>query len=645
MGAYQKLMEAPDPAPLITASVQELSKLTELTSIREENQRLKSELNETTKENAKLKAIAESGDSLADLRWKDKVSQLENKIAELQSTASAKSAIDEQEVKDKLKFMEERENDLLMQLATANQELRKVQSQYEARIQAASANQEFAAGHSSSAAVELSLAEKELEKLRSQCTHYEYENAVLKRDLDSLKRARRGSMDVNDVHGDPATVNKFIQLKRLLDERTEDIERLRKEIAERDKQLVLVQSNTLSGTEKWKELYDQQLQKFKELSKRAEMTKDYEELKKELKMLKSIEFAGIDEDNQKISSVETLALQQNRRLQKQVTDLRVQNNEFMEHMREMRIKIKEQTVVVQDQKSLITKLEQDLLAFNAKTAALTLLQSSAGQSPNIRTESSDTSAGLHSAAPSLVPSSAAPSADVFHPSQASLLPIITSQRDRFHDRNIELESENRQLKTKISDIQNDAKSIREDNVRLYEKIRYLQSYRQNSITSTRDTVLDIEDGRRRSNAGASKDDILQRYADIYDQKMNPFQQFHQRQQNQRFNSLSPTDKVALSISRMLVTNRYTRLVVVFYLGFLHLLVFGTLIKFQQVEECQHNHDAQFWKSKFLENHLPESVEGKASLKRELTTMRTLLDKRLDALNPKYPISDGVSEKL
>ena len=86
----------------------------------------------------------------------------------------------------------------------------------------------------------------------------------------------------------------------------------------------------------------------------------------------------------------------------------------------------------------------------------------------------------------------------------SLLSIVTSQRERFKQRNIELESvsqiallkrkqqnfykclvfivlpqENQQQKQSINVLQREMDTLRGDNVKLYEKIRFLQTYQGN----------------------------------------------------------------------------------------------------------------------------------------------------------------------
>ena len=56
----------------------------------------------------------------------------------------------------------------------------------------------------------------------------------------------------------------------------------------------------------------------------------------------------------------------------------------------------------------------------------------------------------------------------------TILPIISSQRDRFKARNTELEMEIRHSQQTILSLRNDMDGMRTDNVKLYEKIKFLQ---------------------------------------------------------------------------------------------------------------------------------------------------------------------------
>ena len=64
-------------------------------------------------------------------------------------------------------------------------------------------------------------------------------------------------------------------------------------------------------------------------------------------------------------------------------------------------------------------------------------------------------------------------------SDPSLLSIVQSQRERFRLRVQELENENSQQSQNIAGLSQEIENLRLDNVKLYEKIKFLQNYRPN----------------------------------------------------------------------------------------------------------------------------------------------------------------------
>lgn len=101
--------------------------------------------------------------------------------------------------------------------------------------------------------------------------------------------------------------------------------------------------------------------------------------------------------------------------------------------------------------------------------------------------------------------------------ETSILPIITSQRDRFRQRNGELEEELRRQFETISELRNEIKALQADSLKLYEKVRYLQSYRDEAGPSSRVTY-----------AAPGRDEELGKYQNKYEESMNPFEAFRGR---------------------------------------------------------------------------------------------------------------------
>ena len=81
--------------------------------------------------------------------------------------------------------------------------------------------------------------------------------------------------------------------------------------------------------------------------------------------------------------------------------------------------------------------------------------------------------------------------DVILDKKESLLSIVTSQRERFKQRNKQLESESQQQQQTISVLEREVDSLRCDNVKLYEKVRFLQTYPGSVSLDSLLTIINI----------------------------------------------------------------------------------------------------------------------------------------------------------
>lgn len=104
--------------------------------------------------------------------------------------------------------------------------------------------------------------------------------------------------------------------------------------------------------------------------------------------------------------------------------------------------------------------------------------------------------------------------------ETSILPIITSQRDRFRLRNGELEEELRRQFETLSELRTEIKLLQADNLKLYEKVRYLQSYRDEGPNNANRSAY--------QGNSAGRDEELGKYQNKYEESMNPFEAFRGR---------------------------------------------------------------------------------------------------------------------
>uniref|UniRef100_M4BYV2 Protein CASP n=1 Tax=Hyaloperonospora arabidopsidis (strain Emoy2) TaxID=559515 RepID=M4BYV2_HYAAE len=167
-------------------------------------------------------------------------------------------------------------------------------------------------------------------------------------------------------------------------------------------------------------------------------------------------------------------------------------------------------------------------------------------------------------------------------SDSKMLEIVRGQRDRFRERMKELQSEKNRMEELAQSYKSTVARLETDNMQLYHKIRYLQSYGGDSKSATSrlkpSSGLALEDG----SAGAS--DIEARYRGMYEAKMNPFVQFNKMEKQQRFTNLNPVDKILLTSAKLLLAHRITRNMAFGYILLLHFLVLATLYSFMHVCE-------------------------------------------------------------
>ncbi|MCL4131182.1 UNVERIFIED_CONTAM: hypothetical protein GTU68_004293 [Idotea baltica] len=301
---------------------------------------------------------------------------------------------------------------------------------------------------------------------------------------------------------------------------------------------------------------------------RFSQQKDYEEVKRELAIIKSIEFACIDDLNSKSlpnsassKPLELLLLEKNKTLQNENTTLKLRNEDIASKYDTLEKECSNLKSLTSEQSTLITQLESDLLSIQSMaqipreaTSQMDLLSEAVKSAlPNVQSNNSPNLTYSH------------PSPQIFEeppPSTASesLVSIISAQRERFKSRNEELEAELLAKGSQVTLIQNELDSLRADNIKLYEKIRFLQSYAGNTQP-------------------ASDSFPESRYSNQYEHSLDPFRKFSQGEKQKRYSSLSPFEKITLSLGQLILKSKRARTVSFIYVSVLHCLVFLVLYKF------------------------------------------------------------------
>merc|ERR1711972_664471 len=102
-----------------------------------------------------------------------------------------------------------------------------------------------------------------------------------------------------------------------------------------------------------------------------------------------------------------------------------------------------------------------------------------------------------------------------------MLDIVTGQRDRLRERTGDLEQERDRWRTVAQQEKQRGDAMHADNVRLLERVKFMQSFQPDTAGST---------GRGRGRAQAVDPDIENRYGAAYEDKLtsaNPLEQFRE----------------------------------------------------------------------------------------------------------------------
>lgn len=177
--------------------------------------------------------------------------------------------------------------------------------------------------------------------------------------------------------------------------------------------------------------------------------------------------------------------------------------------------------------------------------------------------------------------------------EPTMLDIVAGQRDRFRNRTLELETENRKVSERLERATVDVDSLKTDNCRLYEKIRYLQSYSQSSGARGVASPAVGAAGGAKTGAGSlgpgssssvaiGIDDeeggtgFLNQYRSMYEEMVNPYTLFNRRERHKRISEMSAPERLTLRATQRAVSTKTSRLIVFCYMLCLHLLVFVVL---------------------------------------------------------------------
>ncbi|KAB2011937.1 hypothetical protein ES319_D09G053700v1 [Gossypium barbadense] len=560
LNIYQKLYEAPDPYPALASISEQDLKISELES---ENRKMKVELEEFRTESMHLKNQQATIRRLEE-RNRQLEQQMEEKVKEIVEMKQRSLAEENQKTLEVLKDREQSLQDQLRQAKESVSNMQKLhelaQSQlFELRAQS---EEDRAAKQS-----EVNLLMDEVERAQTRLFSLEREKGLLRSQLQSANEESENKR--SDVDSNAILETSLSSKEKIISELNMELHNIETTLSNERVQHVneIKKLNSLLNEK------DVALEEMKKELKARPTEKLVDDLRKKVKILQAVGYNSIEAEDweaatsgEEMSKMESLLLDKNKKMEHELTQLKVKLSEKTSFLETAEGKIVELAEKVNEQQKLIQKLEDDILkGYSSKEKKGTLfddwdLSESGGNELSENTDQKQVSADQD---------------------QSSMLKVICNQRDRFRARLRETEEEIRQLKEKIGELTTELEKTKADNVKLYGKIRYVQDYNQEKVISrgSKKYAEDLESG--------FTSDVESKYKKIYEDDINPFAAFSKKERDQRYKELGFRDRITLSSGRFLLGNKYARTFAFFYTIGLHILVFTCLYRMSALSYLSH----------------------------------------------------------
>ncbi|KAL4970551.1 CCAAT displacement transcription factor COY1 [Aspergillus stella-maris] len=594
---YSSLSEAPDPYPLLETSIDSLvlaeETVPKLTSERDQLQgsvtSLTSQLEETEKrlqeERAARKKMEENQDT---------------KIKEIESSWSAVLTEKTNNWTAKEKSLEEK---------VENQErlIKDLKASYEVSQRLGQSDEGANQPQHGASAAELELVSSELEKTSLRLAEMEGRNEQLR--LELAQAVSHSKEEQTSIDDDPAYL-------RIQSENSSLLRKLDAARFDRDSERHTLEAKVTQS----ERLCSKIAAEKEELETRLDKVADYEDIRRELEMIKSIEFsAGDDEEGGdltdavgtngtadkakeggKNSSLEQLLLARNKKLTDELTVLRVSHRDLQGQLEILRTDISTTKEELEKSQNLSTTLENDLLRLQQEAAnafpssAMSVAGTYTSKYPHSarRGNVSPTSSIISGFDQSAMSNNTMDAIRAGEPvgGGSGLLPMIQAQRDRFKKKNSELEEELSKLYSTVKSLRQEIASLQKDNLNLYEKTRYVSTYSRGQGASTSASSYANRPSASAIHASADTPSGLSvdRYQSAYEAQISPFAAFRGRESTRAYKRMSLPERIVFSLTRIILANRTSRNLFAGYCFALHLLLFVMLYMMSTLEIEKHS---------------------------------------------------------
>ncbi|CAI4921841.1 CGH_1_collapsed_G0032110.mRNA.1.CDS.1 [Saccharomyces cerevisiae] len=535
---YEKLSEAPDPQPLLQSSLEKLGKIDDSKELKEKISYLEDKL-------AKYADYETLKSRLLDLEQssaKTLAKRLTAKTQEINSTWEEKG-----------RNWKEREADLLKQLTNVQEQNKALEAKISKNIDIEGngnedGDQENNQKEVSTRIAEYNLVTQELETTQARIYQLEKRNEELS---GALAKATSEAEKETELHAKELKLNQLESENALL---SASYEQERKSTSHAINEL----KEQLNGIVAESESYKSELETVR---RKLNNYSDYNKIKEELSALKKIEF-GVKEDDsdndirsedKNDNTFESSLLSANKKLQATLAEYRSKSTAQEEERNELKKSVDQLKQQIATLKEANEKLETDLEKVENVSPHF---NETASMMSGVTRQMNNRTSHKMSPTSSII---GIPEDGELSGNQSTILPIVTKQRDRFRSRNMDLEKQLRQGNSEKGKLKLEISKLKGDNTKLYERIRYLQSYNNNNAPVNQSTEgIDVES----------------QYSRVYDESLHPMANFRQNELNHYKNKkLSALEKLFSSFAKVILQNKMTRMVFLFYCIGLHGLVF------------------------------------------------------------------------
>ncbi|OMP82911.1 Protein CASP [Diplodia seriata] len=578
--AYTPLSEAPDPYPLLEASVDSLVTAEEtLPKLTEENQRLQKTVSQLTTQ-------LEGTEKRLEDEFTARKSLEETRDAKIKEVEASWSAV----LTEKQDNWESKEKSLEEKVENQDRLLKELKASYEVSQRLGKGeDEEDSHVHSGATAAELEIVSSELDRANTRLAEIEARNEQLRLEL-AQSASSANTQASGPVEDDP-------MFRRLQSENQSLLRKLDAARYEKDSE----RRNQETEARKLEKELASLKQDRDALREKVNNWGDYDNVKRELEVLKSIEFAMGDEDDAdagadaaaegatgaqgKEETLEQLLLARNKKLSDELTVLRVSHQDLQTRLEQLQEELSNTNMEFEKSQNLAQTLENDLMKVQqeASNAFDPSAMSVAGTYTSRYPQSSfaGRKGGRTSPTSSIIsgfnPRDGSPNTlEAIRSGEAvgggsGILPMVTAQRDRFKKKNAELEAELQKTYQNVSSLRSEVASLQKDNLSLYEKTRYVSTYNRGHASayssSTNPSTVQV----------TSDASNLDRYRSAYEQNISPFAAFRGRESARAFKRMSLPERVVFRITKTVLATRTSRNMFAAYCVALHLLVFWMLL--------------------------------------------------------------------